>query len=337
MPSLSSLLTDAQLRALHDLIQSYHNAIVYNTIKTKGFLTEEDIDDLEKKGLIDPSLRNPLLDAYKFGKIQHILGQKTARTMSYERFKKFLSMNPLPLSTIEVAAIRSVNKIASNYIAQTLSERVKTNLTATVYDVEREMVADALRDVLPTNIKRRESLNKLASKLREQVKGYDDDFLRIAHTEKHNAMQAGVASEMYKIDPDIDVVKIPAADACKYCKALFLNKDGTLKVFKLKDIANNSNVGKKRAQWKPTQGTVHPWCGCQLARIPKGFWWNPKTRFVEPLVKSRPQLQKGGTYKYDYSFAGHLDTDKESKLEPLDYMLKGLAFENQMFGGHCGR
>jgi len=332
MANLTNLLTDDQIRALHDLIQNHYNAIVYNTIKTKGFLTEQEVDTLIKKGLVDPSLRNPLLDAYMFGKIQHVIGQKAARVMTYSRFVKYLSMNPLPLTAIETAAISNVNKVASYYIANKLADKAQAEVAQLVRDADKRMIAGALRDKLPTNIQRRENIRALATQLSRQVQNHSEDFLRIAHTEKHNAMQAGVASEMFKIDSDIQVVKIPSHDACRYCISLYVKPDGNLRVFKLKNIMNNSNVGQKKRDWKPTVDAVHPFCACQLARIPKGFFWNPKTRFVEPLVKSMATLQKDGTYKWSHSIGG---MDMEKKLKPLDDMLKGLSTMASMTGVHC--
>lgn len=332
MANLTNLLTDSQIRALHDLIQNHYNAVVYNTIKTKGFLTEAEVDSLIKKGLIDSSLRNPLLDAYMFGKIQHVIGQKAARVMTYNRFVKYLSMNPVALTAIETAAISNVNKVASYYIANKLADKAKAEVAQLIRDADRKMIAGALRDQLPTNIQRRESLNALASKLGRQVQSHSEDFLRIAHTEKHNAMQAGVASAMYDVDPAIKVVKIPSHDACAYCIKLFVKPDGNLRIFRLKDIMTNSNVGRKKRDWLPTVDAVHPWCGCELTRIPKGFFWNPKTRFVEPLVKSMAILQKDGTYNWAHSIGG-MKTEK--RLKPLDDMMKGLSTMANMTGVHC--
>lgn len=337
MATLNNLLTDKEIRALHELVQSYYNALVYNTIRTKGFLTEDEVDDLLKLGLIDDTLRNPLLDAYKFGKIQHIIGQEAARKMNYGQFKRYLAGNPMPLSATEAAAIRSVNKVASNYLAGNLANKVKSDVNTIISDANRKMIADAIRTELPKNIEKRETILKLASEIKKQMGAYSDDFQKIAHTEKHNAMQAGVATEMYNVDPDIKVVKIPARDACPYCIKLFTNPDGSLKIFRLKDIINNSNVGKSKTNWLPTVDAVHPWCGCELARIPRGYWFNPKTRFVEPLVKSSAKLKKDGTYSYDHSLRGKpLSDDKEKKLEIMDSVLKGIAYSQSLIGEPCG-
>jgi len=333
MATLNNLLTDGEMRSLYDLIQSYYNALVYNTIRTKGFLTEDEIDDMVKLGLIDDTLRNPLLDAYKFGKIQHIIGQEAARRMTYGQFKRYLASNPMPLSTAEAAAIRSVNKVASKYLAGNLSSKVKSDVADIINNANRSMIADAIRTELPKNIEKRETILKLASQIKKQIGAYSDDFQKIAHTEKHNAMQAGVATEMYNIDRDIRVVKIPAPDACKYCIKLFTKPDGSLRVFLLKDIVNNSNVGRSKSNWLPTVDAVHPWCGCELARIPKGYWFNPKTRFVERLVKSFGKLNKDGTYSYEHSMRGEpLNPDKEKNLQVMDNVLKGIALSQKFIG-----
>jgi len=242
----------------------------------------------------------------------------------------------MKLSAIEAAAIRSVNKVASKYLAGNLANKVKSDVSDIINNANRKMIADAIRTELPKNIEKRQTILKLASEIKKQIGAYSDDFQKIAHTEKHNAMQAGVATEMYKVDPNIKVVKIPALDACRYCKKLFINPDGTLKVFRLKDIVNNSNVGKSKTAWLPVVDSVHPWCGCELARIPQGFWFNPKTRFVEPLIKSASTLQKNGTYTYKHSLRGKpLNGDEEKKLDVFDNVLKGISLSQSLIGGHC--
>jgi hypothetical protein len=52
---------------------------------------------------------------------------------------------------------------------------------------------------------------------------------------------------------------------CQWCKRFYVKPDGSPVVFKLAELqANGSNYGKKKRDWKPTVGSTHPRCRCQL-------------------------------------------------------------------------
>jgi hypothetical protein len=59
---------------------------------------------------------------------------------------------------------------------------------------------------------------------------------------------------------------------CKKCHGLYLNVNGTPKVFKMSElIANGSNYGKKAADWKPCLTSLHPNCRCLLSEVSPGW------------------------------------------------------------------
>ena len=52
---------------------------------------------------------------------------------------------------------------------------------------------------------------------------------------------------------------------CPHCRKLYLNTDGTPKLFKLSELeANGTNIGLKPSEWKATISQAHPRCRCLL-------------------------------------------------------------------------
>lgn len=120
------------------------------------------------------------------------------------------------------------------------------------------------------------------------------DWLRVAHTELHNAAEEAKAIALANRDPNRDprVFKRPRADACAFCKVLFLKPDeATPRVFRLSALlANGSNVGRRagrptrsgkgRTEWKAVIGAVHPFCGCELFVLADGMGFDARGRSV---------------------------------------------------------
>lgn len=125
------------------------------------------------------------------------------------------------------------------------------------------------------------------------------DWLRVAHTELHNAAEEAKAIALARRDPGRDprVFKRPRPDACAFCRMLFLKPDGvTPRVFRLSALlANGTNVGrragqptrsgKSRTEWKAVLGAVHPFCGCELFVLPAGAGFDSSGR-VARVAKS---------------------------------------------------
>jgi len=120
------------------------------------------------------------------------------------------------------------------------------------------------------------------------------DWHRVAHTEINNAVQQGIYSEIAKHHGTEQLVsRRPNPSACKHCKRLFLKDDGfTPRVFRLSDL-EDSNVGKKAADWGPTIGGVHPWCGCQTIVIPEGYDYKTMMSVSEPFEVDGVKYHRG--------------------------------------------
>tara|TARA_R100000808_G_C2139759_1_gene147646 strand:- start:790 stop:1485 length:696 start_codon:yes stop_codon:yes gene_type:complete len=85
------------------------------------------------------------------------------------------------------------------------------------------------------------------------------------------------------------VYKRPHADACSFCKSLYLKKDEvTPVVFKLKELmeAGINNDGRhhhrpETTMWKAVVGSTHPWCRCVIHPLQKGNSFDENGNVVE--------------------------------------------------------
>ena len=102
----------------------------------------------------------------------------------------------------------------------------------------------------------------------------------------HSAYDEGRAmSIMREYGNDALVYKLPKEEACESCVELFMIGD-VPRIFKLSQLmANGSNIGVPKKEWKATVGPVHPHCRCGLNRVPQGYKWNPKTKMFDLPVK----------------------------------------------------
>lgn len=115
--------------------------------------------------------------------------------------------------------------------------------------------------------------DELARRLRNETEDWGRDWERIAETELQGAYNDGVFVEAVKYEgEEARFARVPDGDACGDCKRLFLNPDGTPKIFTAVELDNNgTNVGRKRKDWLPTIWPIHPKCRCDIQVIPPGF------------------------------------------------------------------
>ena len=124
--------------------------------------------------------------------------------------------------------------------------------------------------------------DELARRLARATKDWGRRWDRIAETELQGAYNDGVFIEAIKYEGEnARFARVPDAAACDDCIRLFLNSDGTPKIFTAEELVNNgTNVGKKRRNWLATLWPVHPRCRCDVQPIPPGFKMNKDMELV---------------------------------------------------------
>lgn len=122
-----------------------------------------------------------------------------------------------------------------------------------------------------------ESWRQLATELRRQfgASDADRDWARVAATETRLAHNIGRVQSMAEQRVQHVIYRV-WPDACRGCRTLYLDPDGTPRIFRvgylLDQLAETggSNIGRKLSKlgdpdegWVVTGGVVHPWCRCR--------------------------------------------------------------------------
>lgn len=201
------------------------------------------------------------------------------------------ALDAVTLTHIQRRSIE-MTKIRAAAFLERLSQQIETDVVSEAVKSDITMW-NALSEETPNAIRESLSREKFRQVLREKTQDWNRDWHRVAHTELWEAKCQGEAqaimhgeSVLSREGAGTTVYKSPNPDACPKCKELFLEADGvTPKTFNIQElIANGDNVGKKRADWKPVIGCVHPNCHCVLMVKP------PNTVFDERgRIQYRPR------------------------------------------------
>jgi hypothetical protein len=267
-----ALLTDEQLHAIREIVRKHHQAFVVNVIGPEA-MPPEVLDDLQRAGLIDTELSS-IEDAYRLGQAIATGHPEVAR-MGLAEFQRWLRKNPVPLTQQERRAVEVAQHHAATY-AVGLGNRVDGSINERIVVADRALaqkIRDDIKTATAANIARRQTIKDLVSDLKWSTKDWARDWDRIAITEKHRAMQQGVADGYSKqYGPDVRVAIREMPDACEHCKRLNNGSDGQPRIFPLSLLeANGTNYGRKAKDWQPVLPPVHPHCQGQVVRIPPGW------------------------------------------------------------------
>ena len=314
------LITDAQLREIQQIIADHHAAFVASTVSPDA-IDPETLERLKAKGLVNVKAES-ISDAYLLGQVAAALESADVAKMGFDDFKEWVRDNPIPLSEVERRAMQVAALTAGQY-AVGLGYRVNLETGDTIREADQVLarqMREEIQDATALNIAKRETVKQLRSDLGHRTRDWARDLDRIAITELHNAHQDGVADGIAdKYGGDAWVFKRPMPDACSACKELHLGDDGQPLIFRLSALqANGSNKGKKRADWLPVVGAVHPHCQCQLSRVPEGWGFNEDGELV-------PKGELGERHETTQSFQ-----ERRARYEKLH---KGLLAGRTVFQG----
>lgn len=192
------------------------------------------------------------------------------------------------LTRSERLALEYANNRAGQYITG-LTDRVAKEIHGLTV-AEGEVLRSRYRDGVTAAIANREAWGSVKSKIGHATGEWSRDLDRVVATEMHEAYQQGKAGELMELHGETaNVFKQPSGDACPDCLRLHIDRaTGNPIVFKLADLASNgTNVGRKRAEWQPVIGTIHPWCSCELTHMPAGWAFDEDGSMVpEGLLRS---------------------------------------------------
>lgn len=312
LPAFPPLFTPAQQEAIRRILTDYVHGFMVTSIDP-NLISQHEIARLVNEGVIpanmrfvfesDPGKVAPIATdwigaSYRYGSL---LG--SSQIGDDVDYVKELTLDKLaarerrrrPLTPQEQAALDTA-KHAAGIHCRGLGNIIADDFSTIAIEADRQLrkrFETEIQDATAANIARRESWRKLASDLGHKTGDWTRGFRRIAATEKQRAFQDGFATALRKRerrDPEhIHVAKLPAPDACSDCVRLHLTagQGSKPRVFSLAELeANGTNVGVKRAAWKPVVGPVHPWCGCELVHVPDGWGFDDESKLV-PMKMER--------------------------------------------------
>ena len=165
-----------------------------------------------------------------------------------------------------------------------LGNRMGDDFSTLAIETENEtrlLLESQIRDAIEQSVLNKETAQRLATRLGDATQDYARDLKRIAVFELESALQHGWAEHFKAKDPGAMVAKRVAPDACSYCKKLLEESPGIPKIFPLAELeANGTNVGRRKPDWLPVLGPMHPFCHCQLIKVPNGFAFNDTGQLV---------------------------------------------------------
>lgn len=280
-----------QINELLEIIKKQHILFLTESVGA-DFLSKEDkkilqnsgfnLDKLKKMGVIEENFR--------LGLLADALGHKKARILNYEQFKKFVSSGAFyPLTKAETEALQNV-KLQNYTDIKGLGNRISSDFTRILVDSDKKKRAKFLKIIkqeAQQAIIDRSTVQQLASNLMHKTKDWARDFERIADYTMHEAFSQGKIQRIRKTRGDnADIYMEVLSDACPDCRKLYLNGDGTPKVFKLWQLLNNgSNIGRKKAEWKAVVPPLHPWCRCETFEKPEDYEYNIVTHLFDKPPK----------------------------------------------------
>lgn len=239
-----------------------------------SYLSKEELDFLKKeigKNNLDYE-KIPLLDKiFHLGKLTQKLGVDNVNKLSKEDFNKYIK-------TANIYSKNNLDKIKKQAYLDILGKQ---------YKIEKD-----IRQIIQ-NQNEKYNIGNIVKSIKNSFQEWSDLTASKSYISE-SIFNEGKIDEILKNSDnnDIFIYKVPLSDACPICKKVYLNFDGSPKIFKLSDLQNNgTNIGIKNSKdWKATVGCVHPNCRCLLQKL---------------------NLAKGTTIN-DYIWNGNIYTLKEN-------------------------
>jgi len=288
------LLTPQQIEELREIIREATTAVAVST--TGMAATPEQLARLVDQGYIrQEDIRDITLDAFELGRLLEKL--PGADQMGYREFKDYLRHNPVEMSDAERLAYGIARDRAGQFCVG-LGTRASGEVGNEVVQLDEQLASawrNGIQDESAWKAARRDAVTNLTTRLRQMSEDWARDWGRIASTESQMAYQQGFLEATVRRHGSEELLaKMPEPNACDDCKRLYLDADGRPEAHPASWWAENgvNNVGRKRADWLPVLGAMHPWCQCQLVRVPRGMVFDADGDLV-PESMAEKSLRKG--------------------------------------------
>lgn len=277
----------------------------------KDYMTKYDINLLKKYGVDIVKLLPKFpsyYQAFLFGRISSALGKEPTSTMKYSDFSNFLpKMGLFEPNTSEMAFYRIAADKTYSHI-KGFGEKIKEDIGAIISAEEMSLLQknqrakfeEVLYKEIMSGIVEKRSVKKISSRIADRMQIWNRDWARIVETESQDVYNLGRAVNMMHNEEDPIVYFQVFSGACRHCIRLYLTRGigSKPKTFKLSELmANGTNYGLKSKDWKPTVHPVHPYCRCELTKIPNGYVWDDEKGEFAPPKKYERKIERKGKVK----------------------------------------
>jgi hypothetical protein len=267
-----AVLTPEQIARILEIIRDGSTAIA---IATTGYkFPKDELERLVREGYVKADeLEDFVKDSFAFGQLMQ--QQPAAKTMSYADFQKHIERNPIVMSKPEQQAYNVASNRAGMYCVG-LGSRYGEVAGQAIIEHDDKLAArlrGGIKREVSEAVARRETVGQLKTRLGQMAGDWERDWGRVAATESQMAHQEGFLGAVAERYGDDELLaKVPEPDACEHCLKHYL-ENGKPKVRPASwwYEQGTSNAGRKSADWKPVLGAMHPWCRCQLVRVPAGW------------------------------------------------------------------
>lgn len=291
-------LTQDQIQEIYQLVDDATYMFIARNVSDE-YITEEQIQRLVSLGFKREQILSLPHVAFEFGMLSNYLKDNDVKKLNFSELKNAIKSNKhIPLSSGEKYALQIVERRAVNGI-KNLGATVKRDVDNIILENDskiKSIYEKIITDESKIAIEERKSIKQLSSSIGQRTKDWGRDLDRIADFILHEAYDNGRAYEiMREYGEDAKVYKRVHHDACESCHELYYDNVLTRKpkIFILKElIANGTNIGRKKRDWKAVVGATHPYCRCDLEYVPKGWIWSDKTkRFIPPKSKKKKRAK----------------------------------------------
>ena len=243
--------------SLWELNRTLFDLSTASTARMVGFhVPEALVDNLRNLGFTLPEALDFPAVAYRMGLIYDRLAQSPV--LEWPELNRLAQS--FPLSSAERAAV----EIARSRAGVWLQPVFRASGEAWVADREIEPLRERVARAIETRQGRREAGRQLSNEQRAQ--GIIRDGDRVMRTEIANAEIQGAWQHDSKTWPaDALLFRQPSINACRECLRLYLNPDGTPRLYERLQLeawtAQGPNRGP-REEWRAIIGATHPHCAC---------------------------------------------------------------------------
>lgn len=201
--------------------------------------------------------------------------------------KKAFLLGHADFQNMNGSATAAVDRAALEYAQLRAGEMIK--------DFGSRVEADLVRTIIANAVAKKKDPASLYESLRLAAGDWKTDWQRIAITELALARQHGYAAALRATHGDDAKVYFEvSATACKWCKDLHTNEDGSPRVFSLRELPVD-NAGLPRQSWRAVSGVVHPNCTCAMRHHKADMAKSLEPQFVGPTQMANRNVVTGSS------------------------------------------